>query len=66
MYKTDQPALYHLTARQVSPKVDTLVIPELSVCHVTMVSYDLPHMLWRHILLLSFNKAKLSLLTVTL
>ena len=31
-----------------------------------MVSDDLPHMLWWHVLFLSLNKTKLSLLAVTL
>ena len=49
-----------------SPQVDTFVIPELPMCHVTMVTNNLPDMLRRHVLLLGLNKPKLSLLTVTL
>ena len=36
------------------------------MCHVAMISDDLPHMLRRHVLLLSLHEAELALLTVTL
>ena len=39
---------------------------ELAMRHVAMVSNDLPHMLWRHVLFLSLHEAKLALLAVTL
>jgi len=39
---------------------------ELSIAHVTMVTYDLAYMLWRHVFLLSIYEAKLALLAVTL
>ena len=48
-----------------SPEVDPFVVPELSVAHVAVVSYDLTDMLRRHIFLLGVNEAKLSLLAVT-
>ena len=47
-----------------SPKVDSLVIAELSVCHVTMVANDLSHMFRWHVFLLCLHKPKLALLTV--
>lgn len=49
-----------------SPEVDSLVVAELSVGHVSMITDDLPHVLRRHVLFLGLDKSKLSLLTVTL
>lgn len=48
------------------PEVHSLVISKLSVCHVTVISNNLPDVLWRHIFLLSLHEAKLSLLAVAL
>lgn len=41
-------------------------MPELPVGHVPMVPDDLPHVLWRHVLLLRIHKAKLPLLGIAL
>ena len=61
--------LTHLEALCVfhrSPEVDSLVVPELAMCHVAMVTNDLPHMFGWHVFFLGFNKAELALLTVPL
>ena len=47
------------------PKVDSLVVAELPMCHISMVTDDLPDMFRWHILLLRLYKPKLSFLTVT-
>lgn len=48
------------------PKVDSFVMTELPVGHVSMVSDNFPHMLRRHVLLLSIHKTKFPLLRVAL
>ena len=53
------------TINRYSPEIDSFIIAKLSVCHVSMVTDNLPDVLWRHVLFLGLNKTKLSLLTVT-
>lgn len=48
------------------PKVDSFVMTELPVGHVSMVPYNFAHMLWRHVLLLSVHKTEFPLLRVAL
>jgi len=48
------------------PKVHTLVMSELPVGHITMILYNLPHMLRRHVFLLGINKTKLPLFSISL
>lgn len=47
------------------PKVDPLIMTELSVCHVTMVTNDFAHVLWGHVFFLSIHKAKFPFLCIT-
>lgn len=46
------------------PEVDSLVVSELSVRHISVISNDLPDMLRRHVFLLCLHEAKFSLLAV--
>ncbi len=48
------------------PKVDPFVMPELPVGHVAVVAYNLPYMFWWHVLFLSLDEPKLTLLCITL
>lgn len=50
----------------VLPKVDSFVMTELPVGHVSMVPDNFAHMLRRHVLLLSIHKSKFSLLRIAL
>ena len=48
------------------PEVHPLVVAVLPAGHVTVVSDDLADVLWWHVFLLSFYKAKLPFLAVAL
>ena len=48
------------------PQVDSLVVAVLAAGHVSVVTDDLPDVLWRHVLLLGVHETELSLLSVSL
>ena len=47
-------------------EVDPLVVAVLAAGHVSVVTDDLPDVLWRHVLLLGVHETELSLLSVSL
>ena len=48
------------------PQIHSFVISEFPVCHVSMVTDDLPNMLWGHVFLLCLDKPKFPFLGVPL
>ena len=48
------------------PEVHSFIVAELSVCHVTMITNNLPHMFRRHVFLLCLHKTKLPFLGILL
>ena len=43
-----------------SPQIDPFVVAKLSAAHVTMISYDLSYMFWRHVFFTCVYKSKLT------
>ena len=66
LFNCSQASIHTLWSCVDLPQVDSLVIPELPMCHVAMVTDDLTHMLRGHVLLLCLHKPKLAFLTISL